>query len=289
MASWDHEGIIELFRNDPRLAPGLLMGPLGISVPAFSEARIESGTMIDHHPPEIRADLVVTLRADTCPVLGIVLESQREEDPDKLYSWPSYVTWLRRSLRADACVLVVTQSERVARWAAQPIPLGPGDSFLQPLVLGPGSVPVITDVGIARRAPELAVLSAMVHGGGHVETAVEVALVAATAAHALDRNRFLLYFGLVQAALSEAARKLFQMNPLGVQFYDESQQKSFDRGRDEGRAEEKAAAILAVLETRGLSPGGEERERIETCTDFATLDRWLRRAVTVASIRDLFG
>jgi hypothetical protein len=62
MASWDHEGIIELFRNDPRLAPELLEGPLGVEVPKFSEVRAESGTMAELKPVEIHADLVITLR-----------------------------------------------------------------------------------------------------------------------------------------------------------------------------------------------------------------------------------
>ena len=287
MATWDHEGIIEVFRRDPRLAPELLWRTLGVAVPAFSEARIESGTMVDLHPPELRADLVVVLRDGMQPVLGIVLETQRQEDPEKLYSWPAYVALLRRSLRADACVVVVTQSDRVARWASQPIVTGPGGS-LQALVLGPSQVPIIDDIVVARGALELAVLSAMVHGGGQVDTAVKVALAATTAAHELDRDRFLLYFGLVQAALSEAARKAFQMNPQGILFFDESQQKSFDRGRDKGRAEGGAAHVLAVLETRGLAVSDEQRARIQSCTDIATLDRWVRRAVTIPSTDELF-
>ena len=288
MATWDHEGIIEVFRNDPRLAPELLQGSLGIGVPAFSEARIESATMTDHHPAEIRADLVVILRNGERSVLGIIVESQRQVDLEKEYSWPAYVGLLRRSLRADACVLVVTQSERVARWAMQPISLGPGGSYLQPLVLGPGSVPVVEDVDVARRAPELAVLSAMVHGGGSVDTAVKVALAAATAAHGLDPARFLLYFGLVQAALGEAARKAFQMESRAIQFYDESQQRSFDRGRDKGQVESKANAVIAVLEARGVPVTEPQRERIVECTDTDMLDRWIRRAATIASTDELF-
>lgn len=35
MASWDHEGIAELFRRDPRLAADLLRDPLGITLPAL--------------------------------------------------------------------------------------------------------------------------------------------------------------------------------------------------------------------------------------------------------------
>jgi hypothetical protein len=70
---------------------------------------------------------------------------------------------------------------------------------------------VIDTLEDARRGPELAVLSAMVRGS--LETAVAVALTASAAASELDRDRFVLFFGLIRAALSEAARKAFQMHP----------------------------------------------------------------------------
>ena len=287
MASWDHEGIVELFRSDPRLAAELLQGPLGLDLPAFVEARVESGAVTQLNPAELHADLVVSLNDDTHAVLAIVVEAQRGVDPDKFFSWPAYVASLRHRLRCEVCLLVVTQSERVANWAARQIRLGPGSS-LQPLVLRPSVVPVIDDAEDAQKAPELAVLSAMVHGGGHVETAVKVALTALTAVHDLDRDRFLLYFSLIRAALSEAGRKAFSMHPQGVQFFDESLQQSFNRGRIEGQATEKASAVLDVLDTRSLAITDAQRERIVSCSDLETLTRWVRRAVTVASVDELF-
>jgi len=287
MASWDHEGIVELFRCDPRLAAELLQGPLGLDLPAFVEARVESGAMTQLNPAELHADLVVSLNDDTHAVLAIVVEAQREVDPDKCFSWPAYVASLRHRFRCEACLLVVTQSERVANWAARLIRVGPGGS-LQPLVLRPSVVPVIDDADEAQKAPELAVLSAMVHGGGHVETAVKVALTALTAVHDLDRDRFLLYFSLIRAALSEAGRKAFSMHPQGVQFFDESLQQSFNRGQIEGRATEKAAAVLDFLDARGLAISDAQRERIVSCDDLEILTRWVRRSATITSTDELF-
>jgi hypothetical protein len=283
MASWDHEGILELFRTEPRLAAELLGGPLGVELPAFAEARIESGALTQLSPAELRADLVVALENDTRPVLGIILEAQRDEDNDKLFSWPAYVASLRHRLRCNVCLLVVTQSEKVANWASVPIELGPG-SVVRPVVLRPSVVPVIEQVEQARQAPELAVLSAMVHGGGSVDTAVRVALAAAMAAHELDRDHFLLYFGLIRSALSEAARKAFQMDSQGARFFDESLKESFDRGR----TSEKAADVLDVLEARGLAVSDAQRERIVGTKDLELLTRWLRRAVTVSTTEALF-
>ncbi|HEY5959115.1 MAG TPA: hypothetical protein VIV60_21305 [Polyangiaceae bacterium] len=42
MASWDRDGIVELFRSDPKLVPELL-SPLGIELPAFSATRVWGG------------------------------------------------------------------------------------------------------------------------------------------------------------------------------------------------------------------------------------------------------
>lgn len=54
-------------------------------------------------------------------------------------------------------------------------------------------------------------------------------------------------------------------------------------GRAEGETQGKASALLLVLDTRGLPVSEAQRERILTCRDSATLDRWTRAAVTSAS------
>ena len=50
-----------------------------------------------------------------------------------------------------------------------------------------------------------------------------------------------------------------------------------------------ARAIFTVLEARGLEVSIEARERISVCTDVDQLDEWVRRAVTVESIEELFA
>jgi hypothetical protein len=284
MPSWDHEGIVELVRKDPRLAPLLLAGPLGVELPEFSEARLEPATMAELKPAHIHADAVISLNDGDKPVLAIVFEVQGKVDEDKLFAWPSYATWTRRALRCRACVLVIAQSESVANWAARPIVIGPGNVF-QPHVLRPSSVPVIEEADEARQAPELGVLSAMSHGGGDVETAVRVALAASTVAFELGRDDFLLYFGLIQRALGAEARRKFKMHPQGVRFFDESQQQSFDKGLARARAED----VIAVLEARNVAVSDEQRERILACTELAVLDRWLRKAATAARADELFS
>ena len=46
--------------------------------------------------------------------------------------------------------------------------------------------------------------------------------------------------------------------------------------------------MLDVLDTRGLAITDAQRDRIVNCDDLKTLSRWIRRAVTVASVDELF-
>jgi len=184
MPSQLHEMLLVLFRNRPALAPELLREVLGLELPAYSEVRLECAELTDVVPAEYRADLVVLL-VDGKPVLGIVVEVQLRPARRKRFSWPVYVVGLRARLECPCCLLVVTASKKTARWARQRIVVGPGH-HLDPLVVGPQGVPIITDVVRARQDPELAVLSVMAHGRGDVETAAKIAYAAATGVSDLD-------------------------------------------------------------------------------------------------------
>jgi hypothetical protein len=50
-----------------------------------------------------------------------------------------------------------------------------------------------------------------------------------------------------------------------------------------------AQGVLAVLETRGLAVSGEQRQRIVECTDLDRLGAWLRKAVTLTDVDELFA
>ncbi|MFE7550012.1 hypothetical protein ACFU6J_18635 [Streptomyces gardneri] len=62
-----------------------------------------------------------------------------------------------------------------------------------------------------------------------------------------------------------------------------------DEGRAEGRAQAGAAAILLVLEQRGLDVPDDVRARVTGCTDPEKLHGWLARAVTVATAEEIFA
>jgi hypothetical protein len=155
-------------------------------------------------------------------------------------------------------------------------------------VLGPEGVPIVTDPQKAERFPELAVMSVMAHGRGDVQTAVKIATLAAQAANAaeaLDTDMQALYLDLIETALGEAARKAFAMIPETYQFSG----PSFLKGQAVGEARGEANAVLAFLETRGLAPTEEQRQRVLACTDLEQLNSWVRRAVTLSDVDELFS
>jgi hypothetical protein len=285
MPSQLHETIILLFRNRPALAPELLREALGVAVPPYSEVRLDSADLTDVAPTEYRADLVVLL-VEGRPVLGIVVEVQLARDERKRFSWPVYVTTLRARLECPCVLLVVAPTETTARWAGEPIELG-GESRVVPCALGQDGVPVVTDPERAKHDPELAVLSAIAHGGGDAQVAVSIALAAAGALAELDEERRVLYFDLIEAALGEAARKAFEMLPQGYEFQGPSYKRGHDEGHDEGQRLAVAANVLEVLEVRGLEVPVTVRQRVQACKDLDALKRWHRRAIVVRSAEEL--
>jgi hypothetical protein len=61
------------------------------------------------------------------------------------------------------------------------------------------------------------------------------------------------------------------------------------RGKAEGKAEGKAQAVLAVLEARGFYPTEQQRQRILACTDLEQLNTWVRKAVALVDVEELFA
>lgn len=292
-----HEALIEMFRHRPTLAAELLGGVLGVGLPAFGQVRVESGEFTDLTPTEYRADTVVVLSADGAPVLAVVVEIQMRRDRDKRFSWPVYLISLRARLRCPTVLLVVCVDEAVAAWCARPIELGHPGLRLSPLVLGPDQVPVVTEREQARQSPELAVMSAMAHGGDPARRDVLDALVGAISV--VNEQHSTLYSDIVLAALPAAAhRYLEELMSSGLHEYQsEFVRRYVFQGRVEGRQEGleegvvrgEAKALLTVLETRGVALDDTARTRIAECHDPEQLDAWLRRAITVASVDELFA
>src|SRR5262249_36449299 len=121
----------------------------------------------------------------------------------------------------------------------------------------------------------------------------------------IARGELIGFALLIEKALSEAARKALAMESQIEKFFTEAHWRSYNRGKAEGEAEGKAEgeakgkaegeakgkadALLMILRGRGLAITDEQRRQIAGCTELATLDRWLERALSVTSIDELLA
>ena len=271
-----------MFRHRPVLAAELLTVAFGVSLPAYEQARLGSGELT---PIEHRADTVVELRTGEDPVLAVVVEIQLSRDPAKRFSWPVYLATVRARLRCPTALLVICPDAATAAWCAKTVHLGPGNTFT-PTVLGPRQIPLMTDPDHAAHNPEMAVLSAMAHGGSADQDKVLHTLPAALVA--VDDQHAKLYYDLVLAALPTAARRhLEELMSTTYQYQSDFARKYVAEGEATGRAEGEATALLTVLAARGIHVPGDARTRITECTDLDQLTTWVCRAATADSIHDV--
>lgn len=291
MVSQLHEVLVELFHRRPELAAELLSAADGVAVPPFEEARLQACELTDLAPTEYRADTVVVLSARAGPALAVVVEVQLTRDPGKRWSWPVYLPTLRARLRCPTVLLVLCADDKVADWCGTPIEVGHPGYALRPLVIGPHGIPLVDDPDRASRNPELAVLSAMAHGGEPDGEKVLSALLAGL--RAVDDDLAKLYADQVLAALPAAAQAWWEdMMPIKIETYEyesDFARRYYGQGKTEGRSEGEAKALLRVLAARGIAVSDDARARITACTDLDQLERWLDRAVSVDSADELFA
>ena len=294
MPSLNHEGVIALVRDRPAFAASLLHELMHIEVPHFTEARLTEAALPQLVPVGYHADAVVLfvdfVDNNSKPVFGNIFEVQLDTEPRKKFTWPLYGVAARARYECPFVVTVVTVDPATATWAGEPIDLGGGNTF-RPRVIGPDGIPQVTDRHRASRDPQLAVLSVMAHGRGPVETAVPIARAAIYAVMQLPEEQRVLYFLLIEQALSEAARKALEMEPEIEKFFTEAHRRSYDRGEArgeaKGEAKGKAEALLIILKQRRMTITRDQQHRITACIDAATLDRWLASALSVASVEEL--
>ncbi len=298
-----HDLLVQIFVETPELAIDLAGTRLGIGEATAYEVRPLSGELGQLLAPQHRADAVLLLQRDGSPALAVVLEVQLSRDDEKRYSWPVYLTGVRARLRCPTLLAVVSPYPEVAKWASGPIALGPGVGRIQPLVIGPERIPLVTDLEQAKANVRLAFLSAVARPVG--DEAVEVAWAAIRAAQGLGEDLGWLYTHLILENLGERERETMEakMEPI-PEYKNAFARKYVAQGRAEGRAEGKAEgeaegeakgkaegeakALLAFLAARQLIPSVEARERILACRDLAMLDRWISRAAAARTLAELF-
>jgi hypothetical protein len=305
MPTLEHNGLIEMFRENPALAPHLLALLFHLDVPSHASVRVADSSLDQLIPIEFRADLVLELRdAHGAVVLSIVLESQRDKAARKKFSWPVYVSVARAERESPSVVLVIAIDAEIAAWAADKIDLGLGLGVLQPLVLGPAILPMVTDPAVAEQEVELAVLSAMAHGNG--PQGLAVLLAAFQALGRLDHEHAAVYFQIIWNVLREPMQRALEalvmerqtegkatFPPFAQQLIDrgirEGELKGKREGRLEGELKGKRDALLRLLARAGIALTEDERTRIQMCTDIATLDRWVDNVIGAKTAADVLS
>ncbi|AUX23244.1 hypothetical protein SOCEGT47_037670 [Sorangium cellulosum] len=315
MPTLEHNALVEMFREHPELAPHVLATLFHVEVPPHASVAVVESSLDQLIPVEFRADLVLELRdAKGKLVLAIVLEVQRDVDPDKKFSWPTYVTGVRARRRCGAVVLVVAPDAGVAAWAAESIDLGLGLGTVTPLVLGPAVVPEITDPADAEKEIELAVLSAVAHGNG--PNGLTVVQAALAALGRLDQEHAMVYFQLIWDGLREPMQQALEALVMERQIEGEATLPPFVRrlidrgmregklegmregklegmregklegmregkleGMREGKLEGKRETLLRLLARAGIVLTENESARIQACSDITTLDRWIENVL----------
>jgi hypothetical protein len=260
MPSATHEALVELFRRRPTLTEELLRDVLGTPVRALHHVQVGDTTLTEARPAERTADLVLLLSdaPSDPPRRAIVVEVQLAIDPEKRWSWWSYVAAVHTRHRCDVMLVVVTPRAAVAAWARQPLSLGQSNGAIHPFVIGPAEVPVIKGEAEAIHSPELAVLSAIMHGKS--DDGEDIARAALTAASGLDDLTAALYTDIILLSLRASARAIIEelMANGTYQYQSDFAKRYVAQGRAEGEAQGRAegeAQGRAEGEAQGRAEG----------------------------------
>jgi hypothetical protein len=232
----------------------------------------------------------------------LAVEAQSGRDVKKPSSWTYYTAHLHAKYQLPVVLLVVCHSQTTADWASAATHVGLAACptlTLQPLVLGPDNLPVITEPALAAKDVGLASLSAIAHSTHEQANAILNALVAAL--QTVDPNRATVFFELTTLGLDKKTpaahfwRQLMETKDLSF-FRSEFAEFLRDQGRAEARAEAQAEAVakghadgvLRILDKRGIDVPEDVRVRVTACTDEAMIDAWYDRALTATTADDLF-
>jgi hypothetical protein len=278
--SFEHESLLELFRQRETFAVELLTESLGVEVPPWSQVVVSEGDLGQVDPVETRADLVLLLDEGGRPVFGIVVEVQLARAAEKRLRWPLYATTLRARHGCPVTVLVVTPSASVAEWARAPISLGPGNRYAV-TVLGPDSVPRIESADVP---PELALLSAKAHAES--EGGLAVVEAALQCVQRLDGPARSDYHDRLFAWLSPSIRE--QVKAMLEEHFPYPQSDFAKEHYGRGAVQGQAKVVLLLIKLRFGPPSPEVEARVRAAGE-AELELWAARILTAEALDQVFA
>ena len=300
MLSPQHEALHQIFRKDRGLFARTMLKVFQVEVPVPNDVLLVSTDYTTLTPREVHER-----RGDSALLVELIVEgpyqkyivlvvSQTDPDGDAEYRWPYYAAYLHDLHKCPVVLLVVTSKKRTARWARQPMEIGlPNLPCMRvyATVLGPDNMPEITDLRIAREDPFFAILVALTN-----RRSKRIRVILETLAEALtelDEDTANMLSEFTEAGLGKHTlpwniwRTL--MASTAYPYASALRIQSHAEGRAEGRAEGKAESVIEVLGERGILVDPADLERILACTDAKTLQDWLRRALRVSAVSELFA
>ncbi|GHE00254.1 hypothetical protein GCM10010339_14690 [Streptomyces alanosinicus] len=284
----------QVFRKEPDLFAHFLPRA-GMSFPEYSSIELLNTDLTEIRPLERRVDSLFRVRtADDEGGFLLAVESQGRPDPDKHNSWTYYLAYIYAKYRLPPVLLVVCQDKTTASWAAEPIRIGSRfHTSMQvfPLVLGPKTVPVITDLEEEVRDIPATVFSVLVHAKDPGLLAILDEAAPVVGPH--PEWAEIIEVGLGEGPARDYWRKLMTLYtpefPGNGTVMEEAWRKVHADGEAKGKAEGKAEAILRALEVRSIEVSGSVRERVMACGDLELLGTWFDRSMTVTSADELFA
>jgi hypothetical protein len=286
-----HDTVNELFKKRPEFGAEILRELMGEDLPPGQRAFIGPTVFNTRLSKDLAADTVILCGSGSEVRHGIIVEAQQECLDKKRAQLPRYAAalWLERECPVN--VLVICPDKATAAWYAQPIPTTvPGFTFL-PRALHPERVPVFTSPEQAAANPSMAVLSVAFHG---LKPGVADAFIEAMGSLGAERGPHYYEFGwrMSPKAIRDLLEELVTTSdhwpvysPLAREHYG----KGLAEGEERGRAEDARESVLSVLDARGLKATESERKRILACADLDELKAWLRQAVSISEVSELFG
>jgi hypothetical protein len=284
-----HEAIIELYRGKPRPLVAALRAP-GASCAALlanldeKRAYVADPSFSQLVSTAWSCDLAIEVPGDDGhPPGAILVEVQLEIDRRKALTWPMYVHLQRARLDGGpVCLVVITDSDRVARWAEATL----REWFTSAMgwhVIGPSNAPHVDD-RLVRREPELAVLSALLRAN---QVDVDEARLALQACSTLSPKPGKLLQAVLRSQLDPAILQTLDTNMLT---WDLIIEDVMERGLATNvEARFRGRMIIRTLERRGLTVDDAARATILGCTDDDRVLSWMMRLGTVASVAELLA
>lgn len=265
----------------------------GVDVPEDLELRpgpdaVRGGGPHDYFPD---GTMVAQGTTDYEALEAFIVEVQLSEDSRKQFTWPLYVAVTRNRLRCPTTLVVFTDSDEVARWAARVIEAN-GDISIRAVVIGPRQIPRTLSIERAREVPALAVLAIVAHGRG--PEARQLGSIAWAAVRPLvDRGDELgmLYLDVMLAYLDPRVLEQILEDDMMILGYEPI--SPYFKRRDaevfaKGRARGMARMLERLMERQGLDPTDEQRRSIVSCNDPDTLQHWFDRALGATNATEIF-